>query len=101
MSGPFPALFRSAARRPSCIPDEKAGVLDEQRPAAQPGTVYQMWLVSEAGATSAGTMDAAAVSVDYAVLPNLGDSRQPRVHRRTDHGSTTPSGPFIAELPIA
>lgn len=83
--------------------DENAGVLVMNNvPPPKPGTVYQMWLVSEAGATSAGTMDAAAVSPSTtAVLPNLGDSRSLAFTVEPDHGSTTPSGPFIAELPIA
>lgn len=82
--------------------DENAGVLVmNDVPPPKPGTVYQMWLVSNAGATSAGTMDAAAVSPSTtAVLPNLGDSTSLAFTVEPDSGSTKPTGQFIAELPI-
>ena len=41
----------------------RAGVLEMNNvPKPKPGTVYQMWLVSDSGDTSAGTMDDKAVS---------------------------------------
>lgn len=71
-------------------------------PPPKPGTVYQMWLVNPAGATSAGTMDAQAVAPSTtAVLPNLGDSTSLAFTVEPNSGSTKPTGQFIAELPIS
>lgn len=71
-------------------------------PPPKPGTVYQMWLVNPAGATSAGTMDAQAVAPSTtAVLPNLGDSTSLAFTVEPNSGSTKPTGHFIAELPIS
>ena len=82
--------------------DRDAGVLVmNDVPPPTPGTVYQMWLVSNSGATSAGTMDAAAVAPSTtAVLANLGNSTALRFTVEQGSGSTTPSGQIIAELPL-
>lgn len=71
-------------------------------PPPAPGTVYQMWLVSPGGATSAGTMDAAAVAPSTtAVLDNLGDSTKLAFTVEPPGGSTQPTGALIAELPLS
>ena len=70
-------------------------------PPPSPGTVYQMWLVGEGGATSAGTMDATAVSPSTtAELTNLGDSKKLEFTVEPGSGSTQPTGQVIAELPL-
>ncbi len=82
--------------------DQNAGVLVMNNvPPPKPGTVYQMWLISDAGPTSAGTMDAAAVSPSTtAVLPDLGNAKTLAFTVEPNSGSTKPTGQFIAELPI-
>ena len=82
--------------------DRNAGVLVmNDVPPPSPGTVYQMWLVSPAGASSAGTMDAKAVAPSTtAVLENLGDSTKLRFTVEPGSGSTKPTGAAIAELPL-
>ncbi|HOB48419.1 MAG TPA: anti-sigma factor [Mycobacterium sp.] len=82
--------------------DRNAGVLVmNDVPPPSPGTVYQMWLVSDSGATSAGTMDAAAVAPSTtAVLSNLGNSTKLAFTVEPGTGSTTPTGALIAELPL-
>ncbi|MCV7280729.1 anti-sigma factor [Mycolicibacterium flavescens] len=68
----------------------------------QPGTVYQMWLVDEKGAHSAGTMDQGAVAPSTtAVLPDLGDSRTLAFTIEPPGGSERPTGAPFAELPLA
>lgn len=83
--------------------DRNAGVLVmNDVPPPSPGTVYQMWLVSPDGATSAGTMDDKAVSPSTtAVLDNLGDSTKLRFTVEPGSGSTQPTGQVIAELPLS
>ena len=82
--------------------DRDAGVLVmNDVPPPAPGTVYQMWLVSDSGATSAGTMDSAAVAPSTtAVLADLGNSTTLRFTVEPGSGSTTPTGQVIAELPL-
>lgn len=82
--------------------DRNAGVLVmNDVPPPAPGTVYQMWLVNDAGATSAGTMDAAAVAPSTtAVLPDLRKSTKLAFTVEPGGGSTTPTGAVIAELPL-
>jgi hypothetical protein len=82
--------------------DRNAGVLVmNDVPPPSPGTVYQMWLVSPAGSTSAGTMDAEAVAPSTtAVLDNLGDSTTLAFTVEPGMGSTQPTGTVIAELPL-
>lgn len=83
--------------------ETNAGVLvmnDVPKPA--PGTVYQMWLVDNSGATSAGTMDDSAVTPSTtAVLPDLGDSKALKFTVEPGTGSTQPTGAVVAELPLA
>jgi anti-sigma-K factor RskA len=65
------------------------------------GTVYQMWLVGADGAKSAGTMDAAAVAPSTtAVLPDLGSSKALAFTVEPGTGSTQPTTPIFAELPL-
>lgn len=83
--------------------DRNAGVLVmNDVPPPSPGTVYQMWLVSPSGASSAGTMDAKAVAPSTtAVLENLGNSTKLMFTAEPGTGSTTPTGALIAELPLS
>lgn len=70
-------------------------------PPPQPGTVYQMWLVDPAGSHSAGTMDAEAIAPSTtAVLPDLGASKALTFTVEPPGGSTQPTGPAFAELPL-
>lgn len=82
--------------------DEDAGVLVMNNvPPPSPGTVYQMWLISDKGSASAGTMDAKAVSPSTtAVLSHLGDSKALAFTVEPGSGSTQPTGPLVAELPL-
>lgn len=65
------------------------------------GTVYQMWLLREGGPESAGTMDSAAVAPSTtAVLPNLGDASALAFTVEPGGGSTAPTTPIFAELPL-
>ncbi|CRZ18620.1 anti-sigma factor [Mycolicibacterium neworleansense] len=67
----------------------------------QTGTVYQMWLLREGDATSAGTMDSAAVAPSTtAVLPDLADASALAFTVEPGEGSTTPTTPIFAELPL-
>lgn len=70
-------------------------------PAPQPGTVYQMWLVDAQGPHSAGTMgpDSVAPSTT-AVIPDLGSSRALAFTVEPPGGSTQPTSPAFAELPL-
>lgn len=70
-------------------------------PPPKPGTVYQMWLVAADGPHSAGTMDAKAVAPSTtAVLPDLGSSRSLAFTVEPPGGSTEPTSPAFAELPL-
>lgn len=82
--------------------DRNAGVLVmNDVPPPSPGTVYQMWLVGDTGATSAGTMDAAAVAPSTtAVLDDLRGSTKLAFTVEPGTGSTRPTGQLIAELPL-
>ncbi len=83
--------------------DRNAGVLVmNDVPPPSPGTVYQMWLVGDDGATSAGTMDAQAVAPSTtAVLSDLHNSRKLAFTVEPASGSTKPTGALIAELPLS
>jgi len=83
--------------------DRNAGVLVmNDVPPPSPGTVYQMWLVSDSGTTSAGTMDAASVSPSTtAVLSDLGSSTKLAFTVEPGSGSAQPTGALIAELPLS
>lgn len=82
--------------------EREAGVLVMNNvPPPQPGTVYQMWLVGPDGPSSAGTMDAAAVAPSTtAVLSELGSSRTLAFTIEPAGGSTQPTSPAFAELPL-
>lgn len=99
VSGPIPAGGTATV---VFSRDRDAGVLVmNDVPPPSPGTVYQMWLVSDSGATSAGTMDAAAVAPSTtAVLSNLGSSTKLAFTVEPGSGSTKPTGALIAELPL-
>lgn len=65
------------------------------------GTVYQMWLMGANGTESAGTMDAAAVAPSTtAVLPDLDGSTTLAFTVEPSGGSTSPTTPVFAELPL-
>jgi hypothetical protein len=82
--------------------DKNAGVLVmNDVPKPKPGTVYQMWLVSDKGETSAGTMDEKAVAPSTtAVLSDLGNSKALKFTVEPGTGSTQPTGQVVAELPL-
>jgi anti-sigma-K factor RskA len=66
-----------------------------------PGTVYQMWLINGQSVTSAGTMDAKAVSPSTtAVLSNIGDSTALGFTVEPGSGSTHPTGQVFAKLSL-
>ncbi|WP_199254144.1 anti-sigma factor [Mycolicibacterium mengxianglii] len=65
------------------------------------GTVYQMWLLHDGQATSAGTMDAEAVSPSTtAVVPDIGDSTELAFTVEPGSGSQQPTGEPFATLPL-
>ncbi|MGV0809210.1 anti-sigma factor [Mycolicibacterium setense] len=82
--------------------ERNAGVLvmNGVRP-PETGTVYQMWLLREGSAQSAGTMDSAAVAPSTtAVLPDLGNASALAFTLEPGSGSTAPTTPIFAELPL-
>lgn len=82
--------------------DRNAGVLVMNNVAPpEAGTVYQMWLIDDAGPHSAGVMDAAAIAPSTtAVLPDLGDSLTLAFTVEPGTGSATPTGTPFASLPL-
>lgn len=82
--------------------EKNAGVLvmnGVAPPAA--GTVYQMWLIDDKGPHSAGTMDAKAVAPSTtAMLGDLGDSQTLAFTVEPGSGSSQPTTPIFAELPL-
>jgi len=65
------------------------------------GTVYQMWLINDAGPHSAGTMDAKAVAPSTtAVLPNLDGSSTLAFTVEPPGGSAQPTTEPFAALPL-
>lgn len=82
--------------------DKNAGVLVMNNvPKPKPGTVYQMWLVSDKGETSAGTMNDKAVAPSTtAVLSDIGNSKALKFTVEPGNGSTQPTGQVVAELPL-
>jgi anti-sigma-K factor RskA len=82
--------------------EKNAGVLvmnDVQPPKS--GTVYQMWLINDLGPASAGTMDDKAVAPSTtAVLPDLRNSDALAFTVEPGKGSTKPTSPIIATLPL-
>jgi hypothetical protein len=83
--------------------EKNAGVLVMNNVAAPvPGTVYQMWLIGDDGPKSAGTMDTNAVAPSTtAVLPDLGDSQALAFTVEPGSGSSQPTSPIFAELPLS
>ena len=83
--------------------EKNAGVLVmNDVPPPKPGTVYQMWLIGEAGPTSAGTMDEQAVAPSTtAVLPDLGNSTALAFTVEPGTGSQKPTTPLIAKLALS
>ncbi|GAA4544943.1 anti-sigma factor [Mycobacterium paraffinicum] len=82
--------------------DRNAGVLVMNNvPPPKPGTVYQMWLLSDKGPTSAGTMGTAAVAPSTtATLTNLGSSTTLAFTVEPGTGSPKPTGTILAALPL-
>ena len=65
------------------------------------GTVYQMWLINDAGPHSAGTMDAQAVAPSTtAVLPDLDGSSTLAFTIEPPGGSQQPTTEPFAALPL-
>ncbi|TQK28763.1 anti-sigma factor [Arthrobacter sp. SLBN-53] len=82
--------------------ERNAGVLvmNNVNPPAN-GTVYQMWLIDDAGPHSAGTMNAQAIAPSTtAVLPDLGDSITLAFTVEPGEGSALPTGTPFASLPL-
>ena len=82
--------------------DKNAGVLvmNNVAPPA-PGTVYQMWLVSNDVPKSAGTMDAKAIAPSTtAVLPDLDGSQMLAFTVEPPGGSAEPTTAPFAKLPL-
>lgn len=81
--------------------ERNAGVLvmNDVAPPA-PDTVYQMWLIDDAGPHPAGTMASVAPSTT-ALLPDLGASQTLAFTVEPPGGSPRPTTPPFAELPLA
>ena len=82
--------------------ERNAGVLvmNNVNPPAQ-GTVYQMWLVGDDGPRSAGTMGTADVAPSTtAVLSDLHHSQSLAFTVEPGSGSTLPTTPVFAQLPL-
>jgi anti-sigma-K factor RskA len=82
--------------------DKNAGVLVMNNvPPPSQGTVYQMWLLSDKGPASAGTMNTAAVAPSTTdMLTNLGNSSALAFTVEPGNGSPQPTGKILAELPL-
>ncbi|MGB0877652.1 MAG: anti-sigma factor [Mycobacterium sp.] len=82
--------------------DHDTGVLVMNNvPDPEPGTVYQMWLVDADGAESVGMMDAEAVTPSTtAMIPDLGSSSALAFTVEPAGGSSQPTSPMFAELPL-
>jgi anti-sigma-K factor RskA len=66
-----------------------------------PGTVYQMWLLTDHAPTSAGTIGpTAGTPSTTAVLPELGKSTALAFTIEPGTGSPQPTGAVIAKLPL-
>jgi anti-sigma-K factor RskA len=83
--------------------DRNAGVLVMSNLSPpSPGTVYQMWMIGANGPTSAGTMNAAAVTPSMTeTLTNLGASTALAFTVEPGTGSPQPTTPILAELPLS
>jgi Anti-sigma-K factor rskA len=82
--------------------DRNAGMLVMNNvPPPSPGTVYQMWLLTDKGPTSAGTMATADVAPSTtATLNNIGGSTALAFTVEPGTGSAQPTTPILAELPL-
>ncbi len=82
--------------------EHNAGVLVmDNVPPPSPGTVYQMWLLGDKGPTSAGTMDATAVQpTTLATIADLGSSTALAFTVEPGSGSSRPTTPILAQLPL-
>lgn len=66
------------------------------------GSVYQMWLIDSDGPHPAGTMDSEQVAPSTtAVLPDLGASQTLAFTVEPPGGSSQPTTPVFAQLPLA
>lgn len=83
--------------------ERNAGVLVMNNVAPpETGTVYQMWLIDDAGPHSAGVMDAGAIAPSTtAVLPDLGDSTTLAFTVEPGGGSEEPTGAPFAALTLS
>lgn len=80
--------------------ERNAGVLVMNNVAPpEPDTVYQMWLIDDAGPHPAGTMASVAPSTT-ALLPDLGASEALAFTVEPPGGSEQPTTPAFAELPL-
>ncbi|MFW0793417.1 anti-sigma factor [Gordonia sp. CPCC 205515] len=84
-------------------PSEDAGVLVmNDVPPPKPGTVYQMWLSGPEGMTSAGTMtDKDVAPSTTAVIDGLHGANALAFTVEPPGGSTQPTGPVVAEVPLS
>jgi len=82
--------------------EKHAGVLVMNNVAPpQPGTVYQMWLMTDQGPVSAGTMNAKSVGPSTtAMVPDLGDSTALAFTVEPGDGSPKPTGDVFVTLPL-
>ncbi|OBJ96809.1 anti-sigma factor [Mycolicibacterium conceptionense] len=80
--------------------DQRTGVLVMNNAApAPPGMVYQMWLMTDQGPESAGTVGAVAPSTT-AMVRDLGDSSALAFTMEPDGGSSRPTGEMVARLSL-
>jgi anti-sigma-K factor RskA len=80
--------------------DERTGVLVMNNAAPPPpGMVYQMWLMTDRGPESAGTMEAVTPSTT-AMVHDLGDSTALAFTMEPDGGSSRPTGEMVARLSL-
>jgi hypothetical protein len=83
--------------------DRNAGVLVMNNvPPPSSGTVYQMWLIDSKGPRSAGTMGPTAVQpTTLATLDNIDECRMLAFTVEPGAGSSRPTTPMLAELPLS
>lgn len=80
--------------------DERTGVLVMNNAAPPPpGMVYQMWLMTDQGPESAGTMEAVTPSTT-AMVHDVGDSTALAFTMEPDGGSPQPTGEMVARLSL-
>ncbi|OMB94341.1 anti-sigma factor [Mycobacterium sp. NS-7484] len=84
--------------------DERSGVVVMNNAAPPPpGMVYQMWLMTDQGPESAGTMGAGTPSTPSitAMVRGLGDSTALAFTMEPEGGSPQPTGDMVARLSLA